>query len=222
MVKQQQIPLILLKLTKKSEKGLSFTEVLLSMTVSGIILAMLAPLFLISAAYRFNSLKSEQAAAVAQSEIDRVKTLMAKGVKKNETLGKIPPVTTQKFNVVPPPVTIVQNRNQLTDSNKAVEIDYDGDGVNDYFVQLFRDQGVNFSSGASKEQVAFFTMGVKVYSIAAKDNLGELDTSGRPASVVFTNIKDPSEKPLAVLYTEIIRGESGQSLLKYKEYLESL
>ncbi len=222
MVKGQSLPLILLKLTKNSEQGLSLTEILVSMMISSIVLALLAPLFLMSAAYRLNSLRAEQASAVASSEIDRVQTLMAKGVKKNETLGILPPVTDEQFDALNPPEATVTDRNDLTDSSKALELDYDGDGKADFLVQLFRNPGFDFDSGGkTKDQVAFFKMGVRVYSIAAKDNLANLDTSGELASTLFTNIKDQIEKPLAAINTEIIRGDSKLSLLKYKEYLEN-
>jgi type II secretory pathway pseudopilin PulG len=221
MLKRQSLPLTLLKLTKQSEQGLSFTEVLVSIMISSIVLALLAPLFLISAAYRLNSLRAEQASAVAQSEIDRVQTLMARGVDKNETLGKLPPSTKEKLATLTPPKATVGDRNKLTDISKALELDYDDDGKPDFLVQLFRDPGVDFDSGASKDQVAFFKMGVRVYSIAAKDNLANLDTSGELASTLFTNFQDQIEKPLATINTEIIRGDSKLSLLKYKEYLES-
>lgn len=221
MLKRQSLPLTLLKLTKNSEQGVSFLEVIVSMAISSIVLALLAPLFLISTAYRLNSLRSEQASAVASSEIDQVKTLMARGVNKNQTLGKLPPTTTDDFSILAPPDSTVVDRNDLTTISKALELDYDGDGEPDFLVQLFREPGVNFDSGLTKDQVAFFKMGVRVYSITAKDNLANLDTSGELASTLFTNIKDQTTKPLAIINTEIIRGDSKLSLLKYKEYLEN-
>ncbi len=219
-MKNQLILAKLLKFNQQNEQGLSLTETLVAMLISSIVVAMLSPVFLLSMASRLQSFRAKQATEVAQSEIDRVQTLMAQGVKQDATVGVLPPVTTN-FSLVNPPTTTVTDRNSLTKDN-ALEIDYDNDGVKDYFVQLFRDEGVVFDSGLAKDEVAFFRMGVRVYSIASKDKLGALDSSGKVASISFTNLEEQTEKPLAILYTEVIRGDSKLSLLKYKEYLETI
>lgn len=215
--------IILIKLSKlqsnsTSDKGFTLIETLMAMLITTAILSMVASIFLISTASRVQTLQAERAIDIAQGEIDRVQTYVASGVKGTDTTGKVPPVTTGNLTSVSAPTQIVNQRSELT-AGKAIKLDADNDGKKDFLIQLFRDTGVTFGSGsAANGELAFFRMGVRVYSLSAESNVGSLQTE--LASVGFTQgLIDEKEKPLAVLYTEIIRGDSKLSLNQYKQYL---
>lgn len=215
--------IILLKLSKFQgnsalDKGFTLIETLMAMLIITAILSMVASIFLISTASRVQTLQAERAIDIAQGEIDRVQTYVASGVKGNDTTGKVPPVTTGSLTSVSAPTQIVTQRSDLT-AGKAIRIDADNDGKQDFLIQLFRDAGVTFGTGsAANGELAFFRMGVRVYSLNAASNVGSLQSE--VASVGFTQgLIDEKTKPLAVLYTEIIRGDSKLSLDQYKQYL---
>ena len=217
---QQNYPIYWLKLAKNREKGSSLPEVIGSMTIAAVMLSVVSPMLVLASASRLVATRTEKAMEIAQSEIDRVKTKMSQGVFKDDTSGKVPPVTAQNLGAVSAPTEIVSKREDLTDG-KLLEIDLDHDGEHDFLVQLFRDDGVSFAGGYfTKNQLASFRMGVRVYAHVAKKNLSSLETE--PASIYFTQgLQDHQVKPLAVLYADIFRSDSKLSLKQYQDYLQN-
>jgi type II secretory pathway pseudopilin PulG len=204
-----------------SQKGLTLVEALAAIVITTVILTAMAPPILFSAATRVQSRKVEQAQAIARQELDRVRTALAQeqGVPQSEEDGIIPPVGTLPLHETGAPQTAVTERSNLNNSNNALEMDADGDGDNDFLIQLIRDEGVRFSSGAAANQLAVFQMGIRVYDIAAEDNLGDsLETT--PASLQMTKgLGQRATHPLAVLYTEVSRSDLNLSVQEYREYI---
>lgn len=213
---------LLLKLQQKTtSEGLTLVEALAALVIATIILAAAAPPLLLSAATRVQARKTEQAQAIAREEIEQVRGILSReeGIAPGNETGNIPPkASTSVLNNVDGPSTLVSDRANLDDPEKALTLDIDGDGENDFFVQLIRDQGVRFSAGSAEGQLAIFQMGVRVYDIAADENLDSLNT--QPASLQMTNgLAERSTNPLAVTYTEISRSDLKPSLDEYREYI---
>ncbi|AFY78493.1 MAG: hypothetical protein IGR93_20005 [Hydrococcus sp. C42_A2020_068] len=203
---------------RASDKGLTMMEVLVGILVSSIVVGVFAPVWLTIAATRIQHFRAEQAMNLAQSEIDRAQVNIMRGVKATDT-DKVPPQATSVTNLsdVGRPTATVTSYSALT-ATKALEVDVNNDGKPDFLVQLFRDGGQTFNSGVSQDEFSLFRMGVRVYSIVAKDNLSNLET--QRASLGFTQgLKEQATHPLAVLYAEIVRSDTKKSLDEYKEYL---
>lgn len=221
-LKISQILNIWLKFPPDRQQGLSIIEVLMAMLVTATVLSIVSPIFLIATATRVMTFKAQQAMAIAQSEIDRVEVNLSQGVNKNDVTGLIPPEATGTSDIttLAPPTnqTLVRNYQDL-DTTKFLEKDIDNDTKPDYLVQLFRDGGEVFGAGSnSPNEFAFFKMGVRVYAINAKDDIGKLDT--KMASISFgKGLQEIHKKPLAVVYTDVIRSNSSASMELYRQRL---
>ncbi|PSF39233.1 hypothetical protein C7H19_00125 [Aphanothece hegewaldii CCALA 016] len=208
------------RLFKTSDQGFSMIEVMVGFTIASAVLAAMAPVLLIAMSTRVQNYRAEQAMQLAQSEINRVQTLMTQGVQQTQE-GKIPPAAGNGVKVaqVGPPTSLVTDPNALDSPSKALAVDNDNDSKPEFIVQMFRDNGVRFTSGSAEGDLAIFQMGIRVYAGVAKDNLGSLQTE--TASLGLS--KGPGEqkiKPLAVLYTEVSRSDLQLSLQRYKKYLD--
>lgn len=209
------------RLAKASQQGFSLIEAMVGFTIVSTLLAALAPVILVAVATRLQNYRAEQAMQLAQSQVNRVQTLMSQGVEQSQETGKIPPPAAKGTKVakVDPPTNTVTDLNKVDSTSKALEIDYDKDNQPEFIVQLFRDQGVRFTQGTAEDEMAVFQMGVRVYAGSAKDNLGSLSTE--PASLNFTQgLGEQKIKPLAVVYTEISRSDLQLSLPQYQTYLK--
>jgi len=197
-------------------------ETLAAIVVTGIILATLAPPLLFSTATRIQSRKAEQAQGIVRQEIDRMRAALSRedGIPANNEDGFVPPESSATpLNSAGPPDTLVSDRTQLDQENKALLVDVDGDGRDDFFVQLLRDQGARFDVGIASGQLAVFEMGVRVYDMAAQGNLSN-NLNTEPISLQGTNgLNQRNTNPLAVAYTEVSRSDINISLDEYREYI---
>lgn len=205
---------------KSSEQGFSLIEAMMGFTITAAVLAAMAPVLMIAVGTRLQNYRAEQAMQLAQSQINRVQTLMTQGVPQSYETGVIPPAATQgtRVNQVAAPTTVVTDPNALDSPTKALLVDYNNDNRPEFMIQMFRDQGVRFTAGTAVDQLAVFQMGVRVYAGAARDNIGSLQTTA--ASFNLTrNFGEQRTKPLAVLYTEVSRSDLQLSLQRYQQYL---
>lgn len=212
----QKHPLII----NTSEQGFSLVEITVGFTIASAILAAMAPFLLLTVSTRVQNYRAEQAMQLAQSQINRVQTLMTQGVPKNQELGKIPPAAAPGAKVaqVGPPTSLVKKPEELDSPTKALEIDYDNDNNPEFIVQMFRDEGIRFDV---EDGLAVFQIGIRVYAGVAKDNLGSLSTQA--ASINFIQgLGQQKTQPLAVLYTEVSRSDLKPSLERYQDYLNQL
>jgi type II secretory pathway pseudopilin PulG len=206
----------------KANQGLTLIESLAAIVITTVALGAIAPPLLLSAATRIQSRNAEQAQGIAREELDKIRAALSReeGIPPNGEEGFAPPVSgANPLNSTPGPDTLELVRSNLNYVNEAAVIDADGDGDKDFFVQVMRDQGVRFGSGPASGQLAVFEMGVRVYDITAKDNLGSLNTD--QASLGLTNgLNQRGTNPLAVIYTEVSRSDLKLSLDEYREYLQ--
>ena len=216
--------LIRTKLTdaKSSEQGLTLMECLVGILVTSVILSLIAPMVLLAAATRIQNRRAEQAMEIAQGEIDRARVLVTRGVAKADEAKYLPPKTSEKdFSKVSAPTETVPESSNPDAVTKAREVDIDRDGKSDFFVQTFRDPGVQFNKGATNEQLAIFRMEVRVYSVAAEDALKANVLNKEEALLGLTSsFGSQQTNPLAVLHTEVSRSDVDVSLERFRCYIK--
>jgi len=226
MMKPQFSFLLWLQLKQKAsaQQGLTLIESIAAIVIAAITLTTLAPPLLYSAATRVQSRNIQQAQAVARQEIDRVRAIFTreKGLAPDKQDGNVPPESsTSPLYAASGPDALTADRSELTSPKKALKLDVDGDNEVDVFVQLIRDEGACFTSGRAKDQLAVFQMGVRVYDIAAQDNLGSLQTKAA-SSQLTQGLGQRTTNPIAVAYTEISRSDLKLSLDEYQKYLAGI
>lgn len=208
-----------LKPKSSSESGLTLIEALVSIIIATLAIAAAAPPILLSAATQVQSRNAAQAQSIAQQELDRVRAILTRKVGAGGASDDIPPVASTPLNTAAGPSSLTDQRSSLS-ATKALKIDTDGDGDDDFFVQVIRDAGAQFTIGAAQGELAVFQMGVRVYDIAAKDNLGSLEV--KPASLQpRQGLGQRTTNPLAAVYTEVSRSDLKLSLDEYTNYLNS-
>jgi type II secretory pathway pseudopilin PulG len=202
--------------------GFSLTEALVGFTIASGLMMAIAPIVLIAVSSRLYNSQVDRATQLAQGELDRVQTLMAQGVSTNQE-NQLPPAVGAGVSVsqAGAPTASVTSLTSLDSPTKALEVDTDNDGQIDFLVQLFRDPGLRFTEGVSRDQLAVFRMGVRVYSGLARDNLGQLSTALAPVNLI-RGIGEQRVRPLATLYSEMSTSDSRVSLQRYRDYLNSL
>ncbi len=196
-----------------AEAGLTLLECIIAILVVGIVGATIAPAMVVSVATRIQSQKAEQALQVAQGEVDQVRLLVERGA---TVVGDLPPevtgVTYETIGNAGAPKTLTGGPTTVpTAYTQARPVDIDGDGTNDFAVQMFRSPLVNNASG---EPIMAFGMGVRVYDIQAFTSGNTL--SKDEAFLGFTS--DSAERetgPLAVLYTTVTASADGQSFCDF-------
>lgn len=196
---------------RAQEQGLTLIECLVAIVVVATVASAIAPAMVLSVATRVHSQRSEQALALAQSEIDSIRVAVERG---GYTAAALPPLaaTLEDKDVetaLGPSLTAA-----ATNFTYALPKDIDGDGTPDFLVQRFRAKGQMVGS----VPVAF-AMGVRVYDRDASAT-GNLPTT--PASLVMTSGNGGrSTRPLAVLYTTIATSNEGSSLCNLITYFNS-
>jgi prepilin-type N-terminal cleavage/methylation domain-containing protein len=224
--------------TKASEQGLTLLECLMAIVVIGLTMAMITPPLVISAATRVQNRRAEQAMQIAQGEVDRVRTLVAKDQHTPARLPAIanPPGGNLQAVAAPSPPSNpaspstaapiksprncgagTYNNGEQIPINQGLRVDVDGDCKADFFMQTFRTQGTvnNAEVLAGQNRPSVFQMGVRVYSILADGSSGSLETT--PASLKLTNGQGKQRtRPLAVIYAPFSRSDQGDALCFYQ------
>lgn len=205
---------------QKSEAGLTLLECLVAIAVISITSALIAPVVVISVATRVQSQTAEQALQVAQGEIDNVRSVVERsGDYTSDDLGIASVTTTTVATDVAAPATTAADYD-LTNATVAKTIDVDRDGDPDFAVQTFRTQGRADSDG----RPIAFEIGSRVYTYqAVNDNAANLEdppTGGaRLALTSSTGEGMDDQRPVAVLYSRIVKSDETDSLCDYIEYL---
>lgn len=207
---------------KQSEQGLTLIEVLVAILVITIAIAVATPPIMIAVAVRVQNRRAEQALQIAQQEIERVRVLIARG--NNPTNEGYPPDSgvndpAELVNVAPPTSSYdCPNPPTPCLPSSPSEALVKGEEKNKFLVQTFRDVGE-----PPRGEVVAFRMGVRVYSIAAKeelDNSGALANPVREANLQFTTGQGEQRRyPLAVLYVDLVRSDAQGSLCRYLRHL---
>lgn len=189
-----------------TQRGLTLLECLVAIVVIAFSAAAVAPAMILTVATRVQSQKADQALRLAQEEIDQVRLQMERGTADFNTLPSS--VTTTDVRTIAAPTVFVAG--PATESQARL-VDIDGDGSNDFAIQTYRDEGV-VPTGET-DPIAF-SMGVRVYDISAEEALGSLGIE--PAALGLTSGEGQRRsRPLAALYTEVLRGDANNSYCEY-------
>ncbi len=208
------------------DQGLSLIECLVAIVVVSItLIAITPPIFFITAT-RVQSRKAEQALQVAQAEIDRVRAVVERGVYTNADLPAIVanisnvPAPTSVAGVLKSSTVACNTYTGVTVAATAllpVSTDLDPSNLaacqSQFLVQAFRTEG----PAGSAVTTSGFRLGVRVYSDnpLLRQNLSGLQTA--QASLRFVNgLGDQNRRPLAILYSTIIRNDTSNSLQDYR------
>lgn len=219
-VSKSQLLMTLTKLSKgkNSQQGMSLLECLIAIVVVAVVITSFTPAIFVAVATRIQNRRAEQALQLAQAEVDRVRRTMERGVYADTDL---PPQGGQGDRNVQnesgPSSTAPVPANQLypATSSTGVPVDVNGDGSNDFIVQTYRTPGVR----NNQNNLIAFNMGVRVYAISAQQNFGRLET--RQASLSFsTALGQQQRRPLAVMYTSVVRSDVRTSLQCYHQFLD--
>jgi type II secretory pathway pseudopilin PulG len=205
--------------------------------VSITLVAITPPIFWATAT-RVQNRRAEQALALAQSEIDRNRTLMEQNLSSAANLPPIAPTGAAGRPEIGRPTQSIGTVRTLGDARcngdkpdpsakvsvspnptTYIPVDTDGDCKTDFLLQTFRTRvpGAEFAgSDPTNPQVTGFAMGVRVYSVVAENNLSKLET----AQARLTGSKglgQTTTRPLAVLYSTLSRNNSSTNLDSYRQ-----
>ncbi|MEO1352252.1 MAG: prepilin-type N-terminal cleavage/methylation domain-containing protein [Cyanobacteria bacterium J06635_15] len=209
------------------DSGLTLIECLVAIAVIAITSAVIAPAMLLSVATRVQSQRAEQALQLAQSEIDQVRLIVERTTDYTEAdlgIASVPGTgPTTEAATVQVPNAVPATTFNINNYQAAKAVDVDNDGENDFAVQAFRVLGQDDASG---KPVAF-EMGVRVYDYdTIARNEAEQVVPGDPdrntvkaASLGQTSGEgERGTRPLAVLYSYVVKGDQIDSLCDYFRY----
>lgn len=213
------------KAVNQTAPGFTLIESLVAIIVIAITVSAITPPIFVATATRIQTRRAEQARAIAQGEVDRVRSLMERGV---TNINQLPGVaggvvaspqafaaaqTTVPSSPMLSPVgcTGATRYPQSTPvaANALTPVDIDGDCKAEYAMQVFR-----LPSPTPAGEVAPFSlmMGVRVYSYTGQ-NYTSLSVEQSSLGLT-TGRKDRGsvQRPLAVLYSQVSRNDSSRSL----------
>lgn len=207
-----------------SEAGLTLIECLVAIVVIAVTTASIGPMMVFSVATRVQNQKTEQALQLAQAEVDKVRLVVEQGGDYGSRLSNLKlfnVTTTSNVTAVQAPNNFIASNASVTNERQARSIDIDGDGQNDFAVQLFRTKGVELPSqtpGVTLSTPVVFNYGVRIYDARANSTALVASTT----RLGFTSGEgDRGRRPLAVLYGQIAQGDRSGSLCQYWEFAGS-
>ena len=223
--------------------GFTLIESLVAMVVISITLVAITPPIFWATGTRVQNRRAEQALALAQGEIDRVRAQVERGISVDasnlddfptnylpQSVGDI-----SVFKDYPAPLTawtnvrstdpnnntaekITTGKKRYPDANQYIPVDMDGDGKNDFLIQVFRDVGV--CGGAvctDKNPPTIFSVKVRVYAGMAAVNAGKLSVE-RASLTGSTGTGQANFRPLAVLSSRVAKSVSIEALDQSRGY----
>ncbi len=227
--------------TGRTIAGLTLLEALVAMIIISVIISVITPPVFISVATRVYQRKTEQALNIAQQEVDAVRRTVSSGDYDDATgslrnyTKVLPPTVSNKTKLfdhdAPNDVCLptvsdppsVSDSPYCTNTTTAIKRDSSSGGVGGsadnssiFYVQVFRTEGSKLNA---TDVPGAFRMAVRVY----EENPKEFTLGKTQAPLTFTTgtarRKGKDALPLAVLYTEVTRGDSGKdSLTSIKKY----
>ncbi|MBW4661499.1 MAG: type II secretion system GspH family protein [Drouetiella hepatica Uher 2000/2452] len=240
---QQRLPvlkgLLARQNTASKEQGLTLIECLVAVFVIGLTVTLITPPLFIAAATRAQNRRAEQALQIAQGEVDRIRTMVARGNHTNADLPKEIPNgialkdygTPNGFvgSLIKTPSSACTGRydDRAIDPTKALKVDVDGDCVADFFMQVFRTRGNTTQDQrtstptVTQQRPSDFQLGVRVYSIVADGTApgnawGNLESPPQQASLQMTNGQgNQRRRPLAIIYTPFSWSDQNSTLCSY-------
>lgn len=200
-----------------NDSGLTLLECLVAIAVIGITTAVMAPVMVFSMATRVQSQKAEQALQIAQGEVEKVRLLIERGGNYSVPLASYPITSTASVAGTLAPTSAAAAFSSTT-TNVAKLVNIDSDAANEFAVQVFRSTG---STPTTSPVPIAFELGVRVYDIRAFQATNpSLVTS--TAALSFTSGEGQrGTRPLAVIYTNFLKGDKDSSLCNYWRYVRS-
>jgi prepilin-type N-terminal cleavage/methylation domain-containing protein len=197
---------------KAQTQGFTLIECLVAIVMVAIVASAIAPAMVLSVATRVHSQKSEQALALAQSEIDSTRVFVERGG--DYDVAALPPLAA---GVADKDIktALGPDRSISDDTNFAYAEgrDVNGDGETDFFVQRYRATGQVVDDDG---RPVAFAMGVRVYD---RNVAGDGNLSTETVSLVMTSGDGGrATRPLAVLYSTIATSDRGDSLCSLNTY----
>ena len=206
-----------------SDRGLTIIEGLVAIAVVAISVAVMSPMIILSVASRVQSQRAEQAFQVAQAEVDRIRLIVDRGNYTANTLNIAPtPIAVEGLRsttdqlAVPAPINI-DNVAYSTTSNSARSLDVNNDGDADFAVQIFKTAGSTTSTG---KPVAF-DLGVRVYRADVVGVPGRTLSVTQASLGMTSNEGQSATRPLANIYTSIIKSGTDRSLCDYHNFINT-
>ena len=222
----------------KSSSGFTLIESLVAIVVISITLVAITPPIFWATGTRVQNRRAEQALALAQGEIDRVRAEVERGggITTLDLPTSVGATTTFASYVGPAPTAAwskVRSTNPLKNTAEVVTsgvarfpaaseyipVDTDGDGTADFLVQVFRDIGVCDSTPtpcAATDVPRIFNMTVRVYSAIAKGSTLAKLFNTRASLTGTTGTKQAKDRPLAVLSSQVARSVNSKALEQYQ------
>lgn len=209
--------------SRSAEAGLTLIECLVAIVVIGVTTASIGPMMVFSVATRVQNQKTEQALQLAQAEIDKVRLVIEQGGDYGDRLNglKVYKVTTSSVTAVQSPNSFIASTASVTGERQARKIDIDGDGRDDFAIQLFRTPGTELrpqTPGVTASTPVVFNYGVRVYDARAS-------TASLIASTARLGLTsgegDRGRRPLAALYGQMGQGDRDSSLCQYWRFAGS-
>ena len=218
--------------------GFTLIESLVAIVVISITLVAITPPIFWATGTRVQNRRAEQALALAQGEIDRVRAEVERGggitpldlptsVGATATFtsyeGPAPTAAWSKVRSTDPlkntAEVVTSGVSRFPAANEYISVDTDGDGTADFLVQVFRDIGVCDSTPtpcAAADVPRIFNMTVRVYSAIAKGStLAKLENK-RASLTGTTGTKQAKDRPLAVLSSQVARSVNSKTLGQYQ------
>ncbi len=209
------------QLLSAKDQGLTLIECLVAIAVIALSTAAITPAVVLSVATRVQSQRAEQAFQVAQAEVDRIKLVVEQGgnYELNIAQAATGVDSLDDFEtLVPPPDNVDRDLDAYSTAggiSEAKPVEVRG---NEYAVQIFRT--VSNNTGTSPQA---FDLGVRVYRADVVDEKDAADLGTEQASLRFTSGEGESgSRPLAVIYTSIIKSDLEDSLCNYHDFIDSV
>jgi prepilin-type N-terminal cleavage/methylation domain-containing protein len=205
------------------ESGLTLIECLVAIVIVSITVVAITPPIFVATASRIQSRRAEQANAIAQGEIDRIRTIAERGT---YTIDELPAIggtgaataiaaASGVQNLIMSPGTCTPRYPQATPaaSNQVIPVDIDGDCNPEFAMQVFRTNGCipdDLKTVVPPVPPYSFTVGVRVYGYEVGNPMSNLSTERARLGMTAGRAADNSaagalRQPLQVLYSKVSR-----------------
>ena len=224
----------------KFSSGFTLIESLVAIVVISITLVAITPPIFWATGTRVQNRRAEQALALAQGEIDRVRAEVERSGSNTAVTdlpasagatsvfatyeGPAPTAAWSKMRSTNPlkntAEVVTAGGARFPAANQYIPVDTDGDGTADFLVQVFRDIGVCDAipptSCTATDVPRIFNMTVRVYAAMAKDStLAKLNNT-KASLTGTTGTKQAKDRPLAVLSSQVARSVNSKALEQYQ------
>jgi len=204
------------------EKGLTLIECLVAIVIISITVVAITPPIFVATASRIQSRRAEQANAIAQAEIDRIRTIVERG--SSYTTAQLPAsggagaataiaAATGVANLIASPGKCsTYPAATAAIATQVIPVDVDGDCDPEFAMQVFRSNDCVPDSlkNTVPPPIYAFTAGVRVYGYEVGNPMSNLSTERARLGLTTGRGGDNSaagaeRQPLQVLYARVSR-----------------